>query len=168
MPPAYPPANVRTCNHDGFSQTVPGQALHGYGAYPSGDGCPPLRPGCGSGQRWEEDRYEVNARKWDMKSWVKLNLDKPTTFAPWLSRAREWLVDNRPSMDRLLRSLEEWQRGPLTTEAAEHHVAQLAGLPGHWGAPAVSWTISSAIRLVAANSVVDLSQKVGEKFGFEL
>ena len=32
----------------------------------------------------------------------------------------------------------------------------------------MSWALSSATRLVSANSVVDLSQKVGEKYGFEL
>ena len=103
-----------------------------------------------------------------MKSWTKLDVDKPQTYPLWWGRARGWIIDGQPAVERLLKALEEWTHGPVNNLSAEQHLAQLAGLSPSWDPSSVSWELSNAIRLTSENSVVDVSSKVGDRHGFEL
>ena len=122
-----------------------------------------------SGPRWQDDsRFDPNPRNWDTKNWGKLDLDKPSSFQPWWGRARSWIVDGIPAVDRLLRILEEWTESPVNSPEAEQVLGAQADLPSSWDVSTVSWKLSNAIRLTSENSVVDISQRLGDRYEFEL
>ena len=85
----------------------------------------------------------------------------------WWGRARGWIVDGIPAVDCLLRLLEEWTEGTVNSPEAEQVLGLRAGLPASWDLGTVSWKLANAIRLTSENSVVTISEKIGDRYGFE-
>ena len=128
----------------------------------------------GGGAAWSGEEvmypevYSVEYRDWDIKTWPKLDLDKPSTFTSWFNRAQRWLTGNGayPAVKNLLEKL-QFEQHALTTER-EIQMAAEAGFPVHWDPKQVSRAVSNAIVKVSAQSIADLSATIGEERGFEL
>ena len=97
-----------------------------------------------------------------------MDLDKPSTFQPWFTRACRWIINGNPDVERLLAYLERLQV-PVLSESAETHIHRDAvRLPQHWDPSQVSRELSDAIVLTGDDSVAGVSKLIGETFGFEL
>jgi len=81
--------------------------------------------------------FECHTKKWDLKCWPKLDVDKPTSFQPWYMRARRWIIDGNPDIERLMQHLEK-ATVPILTDEQELAVFRAAGLPGYWSPSQVS------------------------------
>ena len=121
----------------------------------------------GGSRQSMEPRFECHSKKWDLKCWPKLDVDKPTTFGPWFTRARRWIIDGDPRIERLMTHLEK-TTVPILTDVQELAVFRAAYLPGHWHPSQVSREISDAITLTGEASVAAASAMIGESLGFEL
>jgi len=111
--------------------------------------------------------FECHSKKWDLKFWPKLDVDKPASFQPWFMRARRWIIDGNPDIERLMLHLEK-ATAPILTDEQEFASFRAAGLPGHWSPSQVSRAISDAITFTGEASVASASAMIGENLGFEL
>ena len=112
--------------------------------------------------------YEPKRLNWDSKHWTRLDLDKPSTFTPWLNRARRFLVQGDPVMERLLTWLERYNQDPVTSPAHEDNLWwQIKGY-SKWIPTQVSRELSDLIAFTSDASVAAVSRPLGEDRGFEL
>ena len=121
-------------------------------------------PGPPPSRQSMEPRFERHSKKWDLKCWPKLDVDKPTSFQPWFMRARR--IDGNADIERLMLNLEK-AMAPILTDEQEFAAFRAAGLPGHWSPSQVSRAISDAITLTGEASVPAASAMIGENLGFE-
>ena len=124
-------------------------------------------PGPPPSRQSMEPHFECHSKKWDLKFWPKLDVDKPTSFQPWFMRARRWIIDGNPDVERLMLHLEKTTI-PILTDEQEFIAFRAAGLPGHWSPSQVSRAISDAITFTGEASVAAASAMIGENLGFEL
>merc|ERR1712235_189796 len=79
---------------------------------------------------WYKSELLIDNAAWNHREWPKLDLVKSATLMPWWHRARRWITDDRPCVERLLAFLER-EVAPIPAWR-EEEVKQAAGLPGHW------------------------------------
>ena len=113
-----------------------------------------------------EPGLKVDYSKWNFREWPKLDLDKASSFMPWWNRARRWLKDGRPCMERLLLLLER-EVEPIAAWQ-EETVKRAARLPDHWDGAQVSREISDALVRTGTDGVAEKAREFGDTCGFEL
>ena len=123
---------------------------------------------CWGDEDWSmsEPGLKVDYAKWNFREWPKLDLDKASSFMPWWNRARRWLKDGRPCMERLLLLLER-EVEPIAAWQ-EETVKRAARLPDHWDGAQVSREISDALVRTGTDGVAEKAREFGDTCGFEL
>merc|ERR1712242_81517 len=115
---------------------------------------------------WYKSKLLIDNAAWNHREWPKLDLDRPATFMPWWHRARRWITDDRPCVERLLTVLER-EVAPIPAWR-EEEVKRAAGLPGHWSVARASAVLAKALEHTRADSVAAKARDVGADRGFEL